>query len=46
MHCPLKNQVLMGLHSLFEYEGYSEINIWWAVKKIRKKEKYFIIYKS
>jgi len=28
------------------YVGYSEINIRWAVKKTRKKEKYFIIYKS
>jgi hypothetical protein len=28
------------------YEGYSEINLWWAVKKNKKEEKYFIIYKS
>jgi hypothetical protein len=35
----MKNNVLT-------YDGYSEINLWWAVKKNRKKEKYFIIYKS
>jgi hypothetical protein len=28
------------------YDGYSEFNVPWAVKRTRKKEKYFIIYKS
>jgi hypothetical protein len=32
-------------HMNVKYVGYSEINVLWAVKKTRKKEKYFIIYK-